>query len=54
MALPARTDALDVIVELLTELDPELRLPGGTPLKELLPAVLDQRVTPHAGGSWRS
>jgi 2-amino-4-hydroxy-6-hydroxymethyldihydropteridine diphosphokinase len=41
------------VLEPLLELDPELRLPGGKPLKELLPAVLDQRVTPHAGGSWR-
>src|ERR671915_100312 len=38
----------------LLGLDPERRRPGGKPLKELLPAVLDQRVTPHAGGSWRS
>jgi 2-amino-4-hydroxy-6-hydroxymethyldihydropteridine diphosphokinase len=42
------------VLEPLLELDPELRLPGGTPLKDLLPGVLDQRVTPHAGGSWRS
>jgi 2-amino-4-hydroxy-6-hydroxymethyldihydropteridine diphosphokinase len=42
------------VLEPLLELDPELRLPGGKPLRELLPAVLDQRVTPHAGGSWRS
>jgi 2-amino-4-hydroxy-6-hydroxymethyldihydropteridine diphosphokinase len=42
------------VLEPLLELDPELRLPDGKPLKELLPAVLDQRVTPHAGGSWRS
>ena len=41
------------VLEPLLELDPELRLPGGKPLNELLPAVLDQRVTPHAGGSWR-
>jgi 2-amino-4-hydroxy-6-hydroxymethyldihydropteridine diphosphokinase len=41
------------VLEPLLELDPELRLPDGTPLRELLPAVLDQRVTPHAGGSWR-
>jgi 2-amino-4-hydroxy-6-hydroxymethyldihydropteridine diphosphokinase len=41
------------VLEPLLELDPELRLPGGGPLKELLPAVRDQRVTPHAGGSWR-
>jgi 2-amino-4-hydroxy-6-hydroxymethyldihydropteridine diphosphokinase len=42
------------VLEPLLELDPELRLPGGRPVKELLPAVLDQRVTPHAGGSWRA
>ena len=42
------------VVEPLLELDPELRLPGGPALRELLPAVADQRVTPHAGGSWRS
>ena len=42
------------VLEPLLELDPALRLPDGTPLEELLPAVLDQRVTPHAGGSWRS
>jgi 2-amino-4-hydroxy-6-hydroxymethyldihydropteridine diphosphokinase len=41
------------VLEPLLELDPELRLPDGTRLAELLPAVLDQRVTPHAGGSWR-
>ena len=41
------------VLEPLLELDPELRLPGGKALKEYLPAVLDQRVTPHAGGSWR-
>jgi 2-amino-4-hydroxy-6-hydroxymethyldihydropteridine diphosphokinase len=41
------------VLEPLLELDPELRLPGGRPLRELLPAVADQRVTPHAGGSWR-
>jgi 2-amino-4-hydroxy-6-hydroxymethyldihydropteridine diphosphokinase len=42
------------VLEPLLELDPELRLPDGRPLEELLPAVLDQRVTPHAGGSWRA
>jgi 2-amino-4-hydroxy-6-hydroxymethyldihydropteridine diphosphokinase len=42
------------VLEPLLELDPALRLPGGTPLEELLPAVLDQRVTPHAGGSWQT
>jgi 2-amino-4-hydroxy-6-hydroxymethyldihydropteridine diphosphokinase len=41
------------VLEPLLELDPELRLPDGTRLAELLPGVLDQRVTPHAGGSWR-
>jgi 2-amino-4-hydroxy-6-hydroxymethyldihydropteridine diphosphokinase len=41
------------VLEPLLELDPELRLPDGTPLRELLPAVMDQPVTPHAGGSWR-
>ena len=41
------------VLEPLLELDPDLRLPDGRPLEELLPAVLDQRVTPHAGGSWR-
>jgi 2-amino-4-hydroxy-6-hydroxymethyldihydropteridine diphosphokinase len=40
-------------LEPLLELDPELRLPDGRPLERLLRAVLDQRVTPHAGGSWR-
>jgi 2-amino-4-hydroxy-6-hydroxymethyldihydropteridine diphosphokinase len=40
------------VLEPLLELDPELQLPDGTPLEQLLPAVLDQRVTPHAGGSW--
>jgi 2-amino-4-hydroxy-6-hydroxymethyldihydropteridine diphosphokinase len=42
------------VVEPLLELDPELELPDGRMLEQLLPAVLDQRVTPHAGGSWRS
>jgi 2-amino-4-hydroxy-6-hydroxymethyldihydropteridine diphosphokinase len=41
------------VLEPLLELDPDLRLPGGEPLKELLAAVREQRVTPHAGGSWR-
>jgi 2-amino-4-hydroxy-6-hydroxymethyldihydropteridine diphosphokinase len=41
------------VLEPLLELDPELALPGGPPLRELLPGVADQRVTPHAGGSWR-
>jgi 2-amino-4-hydroxy-6-hydroxymethyldihydropteridine diphosphokinase len=41
------------VLEPLLELDPELRLPDGTPLRELLPAVEHQPVTPHAGVSWR-
>jgi 2-amino-4-hydroxy-6-hydroxymethyldihydropteridine diphosphokinase len=41
------------VLEPLLELDPELALPGGPPLSELLPQVAGQRVTPHAGGSWR-
>jgi 2-amino-4-hydroxy-6-hydroxymethyldihydropteridine diphosphokinase len=41
------------VLEPLLELDPDLRLPGGPVLRELLPAVANQRVTPHAGGSWR-
>jgi 2-amino-4-hydroxy-6-hydroxymethyldihydropteridine diphosphokinase len=41
------------VLEPLVELDPELRLPDGTPLRELLAAVMDQPVTPHAGGSWQ-
>jgi 2-amino-4-hydroxy-6-hydroxymethyldihydropteridine diphosphokinase len=41
------------VLEPLLELDPHLRLPGGPALRDLLPAVADQRVTPHAGGSWR-
>jgi 2-amino-4-hydroxy-6-hydroxymethyldihydropteridine diphosphokinase len=40
------------VLEPLLELDPDLRLPAGPALRELLPAVADQRVTPHAGGSW--
>jgi 2-amino-4-hydroxy-6-hydroxymethyldihydropteridine diphosphokinase len=40
------------VLEPLLELDPDLRLPGGPALRELLPAVAGQRVTPHAGGSW--
>ena len=40
------------VLEPLLELDPGLRLPGGRALREILPAVADQRVTPHAGGSW--
>jgi 2-amino-4-hydroxy-6-hydroxymethyldihydropteridine diphosphokinase len=41
------------VLEPLLELDRDLRLPGGPPLRELLPRVAGQRVTPHAGGSWR-
>jgi 2-amino-4-hydroxy-6-hydroxymethyldihydropteridine diphosphokinase len=41
------------VLEPLLELEPELRLPDGRALAELLPALGDQRVTPHAGGSWR-
>jgi 2-amino-4-hydroxy-6-hydroxymethyldihydropteridine diphosphokinase len=42
------------VLEPLLELDPDLALPGGgPPLEELLPHVAAQRVTPHAGGSWR-
>jgi 2-amino-4-hydroxy-6-hydroxymethyldihydropteridine diphosphokinase len=41
------------VLEPLLELDPGLTLPDGRALEELLPAVADQRVTPHAGGSWR-
>jgi 2-amino-4-hydroxy-6-hydroxymethyldihydropteridine diphosphokinase len=41
------------VLEPLLELDPELRLPGGAALRDLLPAVADQRVTPHKGGSRR-
>jgi 2-amino-4-hydroxy-6-hydroxymethyldihydropteridine diphosphokinase len=54
LTLPhADIDARRFVLEPLLELDPELRLPGGKALKELLPAVRGQRVTPHAGGSWR-
>ena len=41
------------VVEPLLELDPELRLPDGRELSGFLAAVSDQRVTPHAGVSWR-
>ena len=47
-------DFLNACLRICTELDPGLRLPDGTPLQDLLPNILDQRVTPHAGGSWRS
>jgi 2-amino-4-hydroxy-6-hydroxymethyldihydropteridine diphosphokinase len=41
------------VLEPLLELDPDLRLPDGTAVQDLLPGVADQPVTPHAGGSWR-
>jgi 2-amino-4-hydroxy-6-hydroxymethyldihydropteridine diphosphokinase len=41
------------VLEPLLELDPDLRLPDGRALSGFLPAVADQRVTPHAGVSWR-
>ncbi|MGH2803448.1 MAG: 2-amino-4-hydroxy-6-hydroxymethyldihydropteridine diphosphokinase [Thermoleophilaceae bacterium] len=41
------------VLEPLLELDPELSLPDGRALRDFLPALADQRVTPHAGGSWR-
>ena len=41
------------VLEPLLELEPELRLPDGRDLSSFLPAVADQRVTPHAGVSWR-
>jgi 2-amino-4-hydroxy-6-hydroxymethyldihydropteridine diphosphokinase len=41
------------VVEPLLELDPGLELQGDRPLRELLPELAGQRVTPHAGGSWR-
>jgi 2-amino-4-hydroxy-6-hydroxymethyldihydropteridine diphosphokinase len=41
------------VLEPLLELDPDLTLPDGRALHEFLPAVAGQRVTPHAGGSWR-
>jgi 2-amino-4-hydroxy-6-hydroxymethyldihydropteridine diphosphokinase len=40
------------VLEPLLELDPGLRLPDGTPLAARLSVLHDQRVTPHAGGSW--
>jgi 2-amino-4-hydroxy-6-hydroxymethyldihydropteridine diphosphokinase len=42
------------VLEPLLELEPDLTLPDGRRLRDLLPAVASQRVTPHAGGSWRS
>jgi 2-amino-4-hydroxy-6-hydroxymethyldihydropteridine diphosphokinase len=41
------------VLEPLLELDPTLTMPDGRALQGLLPAVARQRVTPHAGGSWR-
>ena len=41
------------VLEPLLELDPGLRLPDGRELAQFLDAVSDQRVTPHAGVSWR-
>jgi 2-amino-4-hydroxy-6-hydroxymethyldihydropteridine diphosphokinase len=41
------------VLEPLLELDAELRLPDGRRLSRFLAAVADQRVTPHAGVSWR-
>jgi 2-amino-4-hydroxy-6-hydroxymethyldihydropteridine diphosphokinase len=40
------------VLEPLLELDPDLRLPDGRALSSFLPAVADQRVTPHAGVYW--
>ena len=40
------------VLEPLLALDPGLRLPDGRALSSFVPAVADQRVTPHAGGSW--
>jgi 2-amino-4-hydroxy-6-hydroxymethyldihydropteridine diphosphokinase len=37
------------VIEPLLELDPHLRLPDGTPLRERLPAVADQRVERYTG-----
>jgi 2-amino-4-hydroxy-6-hydroxymethyldihydropteridine diphosphokinase len=37
------------VIEPLLELDPELRLPDGTPLRERLAAVTDQRVERYTG-----
>ena len=41
------------VLEPLLDLDAELRLPDGRRLSRFLTAVADQRVTPHAGVSWR-
>jgi 2-amino-4-hydroxy-6-hydroxymethyldihydropteridine diphosphokinase len=37
------------VIEPLLELDPELRLPDGTPMRERLAAVADQRVERYTG-----
>jgi 2-amino-4-hydroxy-6-hydroxymethyldihydropteridine diphosphokinase len=54
LTLPhAEVTARRFVLEPLLELDPELSLPGGGDLlRDRLAAVADQRVTPHAGGSW--
>ena len=41
------------VLEPLLELDAGLRLPDGRALASFLAALAGQRVTPHAGGSWR-
>jgi 2-amino-4-hydroxy-6-hydroxymethyldihydropteridine diphosphokinase len=41
------------VLEPLLALDASLELPDGRPLSSFLDEVADQRVTPHAGGSWR-
>jgi 2-amino-4-hydroxy-6-hydroxymethyldihydropteridine diphosphokinase len=42
------------VLEPLLELDPDLRLPDGRELRAFREAVAEQRVTPHAGVSWRA
>jgi len=41
------------VLEPLLELDAKLRLPDGRELSGFLAVVAEQRVTPHAGVSWR-
>jgi 2-amino-4-hydroxy-6-hydroxymethyldihydropteridine diphosphokinase len=41
------------VLEPLLALEPALALPDGRPLAGFAAGVADQRVTPHAGGSWR-
>jgi 2-amino-4-hydroxy-6-hydroxymethyldihydropteridine diphosphokinase len=41
------------VLEPLLDLEPDLTLPGGPALRDFRSAVASQRVTPHAGGSWR-